>query len=123
MVLGDPVASDPVVSLLSRFCRNTATRTPSARELPVENVDSSSLSVPPVLSGGRVPVGDDNAAERVRRGQRHERERVQGGAPQVAIDPDPATAAAILTVTAEKGEKAVIAADCIVRPPIVEFLP
>src|SRR5690242_8814441 len=38
--------------------------------------------------GRRVPVGQDDAAERIGAGQRHERDRIERGAPQEAIDAD-----------------------------------
>src|SRR3546814_2454603 len=61
----------------------------------------------------RIPVGDDDAAEGVGRGERHEGHRIQRGAPQIGIDADAAVAAAgvgALVVFAAEGE-AVVAED------------
>ena len=42
--------------------------------------------------GGLVPVGDDQAAERVGRGQRHEVDGLERTAPEIGVDADPAAA-------------------------------
>src|SRR5258708_28658138 len=36
----------------------------------------------------RIPVGDDDPAQGIRRGQRHEGHRIEGGAPEIAVDRD-----------------------------------
>src|SRR5690606_31512444 len=52
----------------------------------------------------RIPVSDDHAAEGVGRGQRHEGNRVERGAPQIGVDAD-------TTVTAGAGPPFFLAAD------------
>src|SRR3546814_4589577 len=62
-------------------------------EIAAENVDVELEALVGRLRR-RIPVGDDDAAEGVGRGQRHERHGVEGGAPQIGIDADAAIAAA-----------------------------
>src|SRR4051794_21936497 len=64
--------------------------------------------------GRLVPVGDDQPAERVGRGERHEVQRLERAAPEVGVDADPAAAAVgagLLALLAAEERETVLAGD------------
>ena len=63
------------------------------------------------------PICDNYAPEGICRRQWHKRKRCQGGAPEIAIDADPTTASAFLSVTAEEGQNTTITRYCIIGEP------
>ena len=73
--------------------------------------------------GRLVPVGDDQAAERVGRGQRHEVDGLERAAPQVGVDADARRAAAVLLLarTAAEHDEALLAGDgaVLVAQPLI----
>src|SRR5690606_7801961 len=73
-------------------------------ELPRQDVNVDLEALPRGLRRG-VPVGDDDAAERVGRRQWHERHGVERGAPQIAVDADAAAALLVPVATAATAEE------------------
>jgi pimeloyl-ACP methyl ester carboxylesterase len=60
-------------------------------ELPAEDVGRGAEALP-LHAGGRVPVRDDDAAEGIGRGKRHEGKGVERRAPQEGVHPEPGAA-------------------------------
>src|SRR5579883_672872 len=85
---------DPLAAGVALLAEDAAAHAVGAQLAPEdENVDLEALVG---RLGRAVPIGDDDAAEGIGRGQRHEGDGVERGAPEIAVDANAGAARAAI---------------------------